>query len=319
MTDTVIHPIYLPFTEQQLLGHFAPVAGRIGPEKAQRHLTYYRESVQRLAAFERCPRPTGKDARTLTRRARQIEKDERFWVVAALMGVFHARDRVGCLAALLTDALGPVPPVEGLATWHDALAGELHLFFEVNLPSPPTYRRWLRDRIADRALIPYVRDAASDAGERLEGPTHVDAMLLSETTGFAVLFEAKVISDADSKVSFDVMRNQLARNIDVMLDSNPSLQPPLPTRRPDRTCFVLLTPEVFKRYPHSRLYGWLLPSYRTDPASLARDLSHRDGTGEVDGVDWPALSRRLGWLTFESCERIAPGACNWLTREEANP
>lgn len=318
MPDTVIHPIYLPFTEQQLLDHFAPV-GRIGPEKAQHHLTYYRESVKRLAAFEAGSKPTGKDARALTRRARQIEKDERFWVVAALMGVFHARDRVGCLAALLTDALGPVPPVEGLATWHDALAGELHLFFEVNLPSPPTYRRWLRDRIADRALIPYVRDAASDAGERLEGPTHVDAMLLSETTGFAVLFEAKVISDADSKVSFDVMRNQLARNIDVMLDSNPTLQPPLPTRRPDRTCFVLLTPEVFKRYPHSRLYGWLLPSYRTDPASLARDLSHRDGTGEGEGVDWPELSRRLGWLTFESCERIAPGACSWLTREESHP
>src|SRR4051794_16113553 len=116
-----MHPVYLPFTEAQLMEHFAPVAGRTGPP--------------------------------------------------------------------------------------NALAGDLRLFFEVNLPSPPAYRRWLREHIADRSLIPYVHEAAAGAGERLEGPTHVDAMLLSEQTGFAVLFEAKVLSDADSKVSFDVMRN----------------------------------------------------------------------------------------------------------------
>lgn len=315
MTDDVIHPIYLPFTEQQLLGHFAPVAGRTDATEAERHLTYYRTSAQRLAAFETGPTPSKQEARALTRRARQIEKDERFWVVAALMGVFHASDRVERLAALLTEALGPVPPVEGLASWQDALAGELHLFFEVSLPSPPIYRRWLREHIAGRALIPHVLEAASDSGERLEGATHVDALLISEATGFAVLFEAKVISDADSKISFDVMRNQLARNIDVMLDPNPRLQPPLHARRPERSCFVLLTPEVFKRHPHSRLYGWLLPNYQSEPGALARDLPHRNESSEGGGLDWPALSQRLGWLTFEDCERIAPGTCSWLTRE----
>ena len=313
MADTVLHPVYLPFTEAQLVEHFAPVAGRTGRDEAQRHLAYFRDSVTRLADFNAAPKPTGKDARTLTRRARQIEKDERFWVVAALMGVFHSPDRVERLGELLTSALGPTPPVDGLATWREALAGELHLFFEVNLPSPPAYRRWLRDHIADRALIPYVHEAAADAGERLEGPTHVDALLLAEDTGFAALFEAKVISDADSKVSFDVMRNQLARNIDVMLDANPGLQPPLTNRAPDKTCFALLTPEVFTHHPHSRLYGWLLPRYQTDPLSLARDLCHREG----DAVDWPAVSRRLGWLTFEDCERVAPGACSWLTTGSA--
>jgi hypothetical protein len=310
---SVVHPVYLPFSEAQLLEHFAPVAGRSGPEEGQRHLSYYRESVQRLAEFEAGPMPTGKDARTLIRRARQIEKDERFWVVAALMSVFHAPDRQGTLTGLLADTFGPTPPVEGLASWEEALAGDLELFFEVNLPSPPSYRSWLAEHLTDRAPVPYIHEAGVAAHERLEGPTHVDALLLCKQTGFAMLFEAKVLSDCDAKVTFDVMRNQLARNIDVMLDANPKLPAPLNTRRPDRTCFALLTPEVFKHHPHSRLYGWLLPSYQSNPSALARDLAHRDAGAGEEIVDWPAVSRRLGWVTFEDCERVAPGACGWLT------
>ncbi len=72
---------------------------------------------------------------------------------------------------------------------------------------------------------------------------------------------------------------------------------------------MLLTPEVFRRYPHARLYGWSLPEYQRDPAALARDLPHR----RPEGVDWPALWKRLGWLTFEDCERITPASCRWLT------
>jgi len=28
--------------------------------------------------------------------------------------------------------------------WHDCLKGELHLYFETNLPSPVQYKKWLR-------------------------------------------------------------------------------------------------------------------------------------------------------------------------------
>jgi hypothetical protein len=306
-----MHPTYLPFSELDLLTHFAPVTGS---EEERRHLQYYEASIKRLTDHEASP-PTGPDARTATRRARQIEKDERFWVVAALMGAFHASDRVEALSRLLARALGPTPPAEGLPTWEAALEGELHLYFEPNLPSPPGYRHWLKDHLAERALIPYVRTAAGDVGERLEGPTHVDALIMSSKSRFAVLFEAKVLSDCDSKVFFDVMRDQLARNVDVMLDKNPKLEPPLRDRDPERTCFVLLTPEVFRKNPHSRLYGWLLPRYRDDPDALEQALEHRQAAAEASGksVDWPAISRRLGWLTFEDCERAVPGSCRWLT------
>ena len=101
------------------------------------------------------------------------------------VGVFHAPDRVERLRELLSVGLGPTPPVADLATWTEALAGDLHLFFEVNLPSPPAYRHGLRDNITSRALIPYVREAAGETRERLEGATHVDALLLCEQTGFA--------------------------------------------------------------------------------------------------------------------------------------
>jgi hypothetical protein len=106
------------------------------------------------------------------------------------------------------------------------------------------------------------------------------------TTGFAVLFETKVLADASGGSGFDVLRNQLARNIDVMLQPNPNLQKPLTQRRPERTCFVLIMPEIFRDHPESRLYGWLMRDYRSRPAALRRDLR------ECAGV--PAEVRRAG-------------------------
>lgn len=306
MPTRVIHDIYLPFTEAQLLGHFAsPIKEN---QDVERHLAYYRESVKRLAEFNAGPPPTGRNARSAIRRARQIEKDERFWVASALMGIFHSVDAPARWEDLMTTTFGEEPPLPGFMAWGEALRAPLRLYFETSLPSPPSYRSWLRNHIDQRALVPYIREAAATAGDRLEGPTHVDALLLSEETGFAVLFEAKALSDVDSKISFDVMRNQIARNVDVMLESNPGLAEPLCRRDPDRTCFALLTPQVFKDNPHSRLYGWLLHRYWQDPDALALDLRHRGD------VDWHSVSRRLGWVTFEDCDRISPGACRWFVR-----
>lgn len=47
--------------------------------------------------------------------------------------------------------------------------------------------------------------------------------MLLAANGVAVIFEAKVLSDISTHVTFDLARNQLARNIDVMLDANPTL------------------------------------------------------------------------------------------------
>jgi hypothetical protein len=97
-------------------------------------------------------------------------------------------------------------------------------------------------------------------------------MLLAPATGAAALFEAKVLSDCSATVTYDALRNQLARNVDVMLERQDRLPEPLCSRDPDRSAFVLLTPKLFKDHPRSRLYGWLLRDYRANPDNLAEDL-----------------------------------------------
>lgn len=113
-----------------------------------------------------------------------------------------------------------------------------------------------------------------------------------------------MLSDVSKDVSFDAFRNQIARNVDVMLEDG---QEPkwLAARNADRSLFALLTPMCFKARPHSRLYGFLYEEYKDHSAALARDLPHRD-------ENWPALARRLGWFTFEDIDEALPGACPWL-------
>ena len=102
------------------------------------------------------------------------------------------------------------------------------------------------------------------------------------------------------------MRNQLARYVDIALEQNGRKRAPLKFRDPNRTLVVLQTPELFKKHPHSRLYGSLFHSYRRDPNTLARDLSHRSE------VDWNDVATRIGWLTWEDCKAVLPSCCKWL-------
>ena len=76
------------------------------------------------------------------------------------------------------------------------------------------------------APIPYLKKQAEAPEARLEGATRADAMLLAPETGVAVIFEAKVLSDISTHVTFDLARNQLARSIDVMLEVNSALAAP---------------------------------------------------------------------------------------------
>ncbi|MBK7552197.1 MAG: hypothetical protein IPI61_11225 [Syntrophaceae bacterium] len=124
------------------------------------------------------------------------------------------------LRRLLEKTYGSTPPMPDLSTWCECLDGDLKLYYEVCLPAPQSYIKWLRSNLNNRQIIPYVLDAAARNNARtLEGATHVDAMFLNLTNGFAWLIEAKVLSDISYSISFDNFRNQIARNIDVMIEN----------------------------------------------------------------------------------------------------
>jgi hypothetical protein len=291
----IIDATYLPFTDEELRRHFLR-----GADEQLRHFT---ESACRYHEFL-----NENNLQVRQDQARgpcQIEKDERFWTATALMKVIGAPDPVHVLTSLLSQAFGPRPPLVAFDDWQSCLTGELRLALEASLPSPPSYCGWLRENGSGCHFIPYVERARRRNIEvNLEGATSADAVIVNVDSGFALLIEAKVLSDVSTTISFDAFRNQIARNVDVMLEDG---QEPkwLARRKADRSLFALLTPRCFQARPHSRLYGFLYEEYKRDPLALARDLPHRD-------VNWPALPRRLGWITFEDINKVLPGACPWL-------
>jgi hypothetical protein len=317
--DTVIDPVYLPFSYDCLAEHFAPV-GAGGPTCKHGH--YYRKGAEAAAAHQ------GKHAGGLPHTAactamdHQIEKDERFWVTGTLLHAFHSHDRIGALAAILSDALGGVPPIEGgFSNWREALGpvDDLRLYFEANLPSPPSYKSFVATELAEHTLAPHNRavaeaavlahgKSASARGPALEGKTWVDAILVSGSTGTAVVFEAKVLSDTSGHTTYDARRNQIARNIDVLLDAHPGLSAHLAARQPARTCLVLVTPRMFQKHRSTRLYGHLMTEYSSGTELLSEHLPHRS-SAQLAGVP-----DRLGWTSWERIAELVPGACGWLER-----
>src|SRR5258708_28351603 len=85
----LLHPVYLPFTREQLRQHFAAVG--TDTTSADRHLEYYLKSAEAAKAWEGDPAAgsPGEVAKA-KKYSLQIQKDERFWVATALMSLFHS-------------------------------------------------------------------------------------------------------------------------------------------------------------------------------------------------------------------------------------
>ncbi len=313
-----IDKTYLPFSSEVVQKHLAKASGghaKVVPaaedsESARVGVRYYEKSAKKYHEFSEQHRDGAKGmAITAMREPRQIEKDERFWTAGCLLKV-HGTTGARTWRALLQKCFGDMAPVASAQKWDDLLREPLELLLEAPMPSPRAYNYWLRDHVRDRHIIPYVFDAARTNPEaKLEGFTHADAVLVSEETGFAVIFEAKVCADISYEITFDLMRNQIARYVDVILEQPTEQAPPLSKRDPKKTLFALLTPRMFKENWRSRLYGRLMHEYWEHPETLLEDLPHRRGDPKLDCV---ALTQRVGWLTWEDCNEVLPGACPWL-------
>ena len=277
MTIEIMHPIYLPFTEDQFKKHCAKVKinGKI-KDTYDGHLKYFNKSLDNYKNRPFNESASLKDLRYPC----QIEKDERFWTAACLMTIFHSKNRTKELHKLLSKAY---PNIQE-HIWDEHLSGDLHLYFEANLPSPHEYKQlWLRGHLNQRQFIPYILES-DNKRKNLEGPTNVDAVLINADNGFAVVIEAKVLSDISYQTTYDTMRNQIARNIDVMLEPNDNLCSPLNQRDPNKTFFMLLTPRMFKDNPGTRLYGYKINEYMDNPETIKADLPHRNDFDSLRGI-----------------------------------
>ncbi|MCB9173173.1 MAG: hypothetical protein H6589_01040 [Flavobacteriales bacterium] len=301
----MLHKIYLPFSEDKLKEHFVQLDN--DSTNIDNHIARYKKSIKNYELFE-SKTPFTTDIKLI----RQIEKDEIFWTASSLMTIFHSPNRISELIKLLTLAYGEKPPLDNFTNWNECLAGELNLFFEPNIPSPKIYLDWLKENVTIQNFIPYIiektRNIKGDFRSDLEGATNVDALIINSTNGFAIIIEAKVLSDISYQVSYDSIRNQIIRNIDVMLGENKNLATPLNKRIPDKSLFLLLTPKLYKDNPRARLYGYAFRDYKNDFQTIQADLVHRN----LDKDQCEKISSRIGWITWEDLKSVNNDCCKWL-------
>jgi hypothetical protein len=170
--------------------------------------------------------------------------------------VLHALDRIpaqewwpGVLETVLAT---PSPPVRvpspqqppGVDLWR-AVA------------SPAEYQAASRLRMTESANLEW--RARADRPEPVEGATEVD--LVFDGASYLVFVEAKLNSDISERTTYDPERNQIARNIDCVIE-----------QAGDREPFFWMF--VKDRAP-KRLYSQAIDTYRRNPEELQRLLPHR--------------------------------------------
>lgn len=88
----------------------------------------------------------------------------------------------------------------------------------------------------------------------------------SAKPSFVCFVEAKHSSDCSTKVSNDVMRNQIVRVIENLLCFQDEGQ------YPEKVVFTLLTPRIFKENKKSRLYGYKMVDYKNNKDEMLKDM-----------------------------------------------
>jgi len=84
----MMHPIHLPFSEDQLRSHFARVKiGKDCVRTDEAHIEYFRKSIRRHEDFTRSNPDRRGMSITKVRYPCQIEKDERFWIASSMLSI----------------------------------------------------------------------------------------------------------------------------------------------------------------------------------------------------------------------------------------
>ncbi len=277
----LIHKELLPFSRKTLEKYF------VGNKKHQ--AGYFLHSIDKYKIFENDKSMKKSDYKF----HRQAEKDERFYTARTFISIFEKSDaeKKKDLENMLSKAFGAKPDFsDKYDSWSDALGNEPKLILEHQLSAPKIFKEHLSKNLDKTHFVDYVLDMGKDKDGNfrrgLEGATHVDAHIECKDTNFSVLIEAKVLSDISYQVSYDMARNQIARNLDVMLD-----------KEKDNTLFMLITPKYFKERPKTRFYGYKMNDYMKDFKNIKEDLPHRKNS--LTGDEWKNMSKRLAWITWD--------------------
>jgi hypothetical protein len=157
------------------------------------------------------------------------------------------------------------------------------LNFEKTYQCSEQYLKGIRNYFKEN---PHYNIEVRRKGKAKEGKSHIDVVI--ETDEILIFIEVKYLSDISSKTTFDFARNQIIRNIDVLLANYKRKIP----------YFVLLTPGIFKndKYAkYSKLYGYKMDEYMDSEKGI--DYMARDS-----GLDKKSLNKvkdNLFWITFE--------------------
>jgi hypothetical protein len=140
--------------------------------------------------------------------------------------------------------------------------------------------------------------ARAQNADPVEGSSEIDICFDHEK--YLIFIEAKLGSDISLSTSYDPERNQIARNIDCVIEE-----------AGDRVPIFWM---VVRDLDASRAYVQLMQSYRSDPAILAAILPHRDsGALEVMARNLVVLQ----WADFGElvCSRGADETVNAVKLE----
>ncbi|MDH5268113.1 MAG: hypothetical protein OEW62_10610 [Candidatus Bathyarchaeota archaeon] len=196
-----------------------------------------------------------KDAYSLDEKANQYDKAEElvtFYTFAPL--------------ELRENKKEAVQEILKLANIHEHVEELIDVSFEKQLETPKGYLGWLTREVGTHH-VRYVREQRKEhvkRGRRLEANTHVDTVI--ETKNLLILIEVKFTSDISPQTTYNSIRNQLARTIDVGISEA--------EKRQKKLVVLLCSPSEFY-HKKSRLYYYKLQEY-SDFHRVREDICWRD-------------------------------------------
>lgn len=214
---------------------------------------------------------SARDSKNLNKKLNQYDKAEELITFYTFAPLVLSLNRVGLTNRILSLA--------GVSPYEESVDG---VALEKQFSPPKKYLKWLRKQCENHP-VRYIREQAClhKKNQRLEGKTHVDAFI--RTDKLLIFFEIKFTSDISYDTTFNPIRNQLARLIDVGLEINEVTG--------KEVLVILSAPRRFFE-TRSRLYYYKIKEYE-NPTFIQQDLPWRSINEIRDNL------LKVAWIPLE--------------------